>query len=158
GQALALTPWRLLLPGRSAGLVKRRRHVDQVISECADDLPRAEGVLARDRRDGAPARLALRSARHQAINPSAGRRTAAGPVPQVRAGADEVADVVQRHLHLPEHLEVEQPPRSARMHDVAGPELDRKSTRLNSSHGSISYAVFCLKKKNKRPTKSRQRR
>src|SRR5207245_9471079 len=27
---------------------------------------------------------------------------------------------------------------------------DRKSTRLNSSHGSISYAVFCLKKKNKR--------
>src|SRR5256884_6542317 len=29
-------------------------------------------------------------------------------------------------------------------------ELDRKSTRLNSSHGYISYAVFCLKKKNKR--------
>src|SRR2546422_8226097 len=29
---------------------------------------------------------------------------------------------------------------------------DRKSTRLNSSHGYISYAVFCLKKK-KRPTK-----
>src|SRR5438128_4608188 len=27
---------------------------------------------------------------------------------------------------------------------------DRKSTRLNSSHGSISYAVFCLKKKKKR--------
>src|SRR5207245_8502929 len=26
--------------------------------------------------------------------------------------------------------------------------LDRKSTRLNSSHGSISYAVFCLRKKN----------
>src|SRR5207245_8798511 len=29
---------------------------------------------------------------------------------------------------------------------------DRKSTRLNSSHGSISYAVFCLKKKNGRDT------
>src|SRR6266571_1411641 len=29
------------------------------------------------------------------------------------------------------------------------PEPDRKSTRLNSSHMSISYAVFCLKKKNK---------
>src|SRR2546429_886496 len=27
------------------------------------------------------------------------------------------------------------------------PHLDRKSTRLNSSHGYISYAVFCLKKK-----------
>src|SRR2546422_6490600 len=29
-------------------------------------------------------------------------------------------------------------------------ERDRKSTRLNSSHGYISYAVFCLKKKKKR--------
>src|SRR2546427_5836037 len=29
---------------------------------------------------------------------------------------------------------------------------DRKSTRLNSSHSQISYAVFCLKKKNKAPT------
>src|SRR5687768_18190655 len=28
------------------------------------------------------------------------------------------------------------------------PRQDRKSTRLNSSHGYISYAVFCLKKKN----------
>src|SRR2546429_9046829 len=28
--------------------------------------------------------------------------------------------------------------------------LDRKSTRLNSSHGYISYAVFCLKKKRSR--------
>src|SRR3712207_9295313 len=31
---------------------------------------------------------------------------------------------------------------------VQGPE-DRKSTRLNSSHANISYAVFCLKKKKK---------
>src|SRR2546426_7478742 len=30
----------------------------------------------------------------------------------------------------------------------AGDHLDRKSTRLNSSHLVISYAVFCLKKKN----------
>src|SRR3712207_7029851 len=30
--------------------------------------------------------------------------------------------------------------------------LDRKSTRLNSSHANISYAVFCLKKKNTRKT------
>src|SRR5690554_7663478 len=29
-------------------------------------------------------------------------------------------------------------------------KLDRKSTRLNSSHVRISYAVFCLKKKNKK--------
>src|SRR5438309_7076045 len=35
--------------------------------------------------------------------------------------------------------------------DYRAPEQaqDRKSTRLNSSHSSISYAVFCLKKKNK---------
>src|SRR2546422_2161477 len=33
---------------------------------------------------------------------------------------------------------------------------DRKSTRLNSSHGYISYAVFCLKKK-KKHNKSKQR-
>src|SRR3712207_7166281 len=32
---------------------------------------------------------------------------------------------------------------------VAGIGLDRKSTRLNSSHANISYAVFCLKKKKK---------
>src|SRR3989442_7533747 len=31
--------------------------------------------------------------------------------------------------------------------DVARPRADRKSTRLNSSHVRISYAVFCLKKK-----------
>src|SRR6266568_8602124 len=43
------------------------------------------------------------------------------------------------------------PPRAERPvalhgHHLAAPE-DRKSTRLNSSHSSISYAVFCLKKK-----------
>src|SRR3712207_7306835 len=40
-----------------------------------------------------------------------------------------------------------------RRHAVAAPE-DRKSTRLNSSHANISYAVFCLKKKNKPDTPS----
>src|SRR2546422_4976150 len=34
--------------------------------------------------------------------------------------------------------------------DPNSPRIDRKSTRLNSSHGYISYAVFCLKKKKKR--------
>src|SRR3712207_6944498 len=41
-------------------------------------------------------------------------------------------------------------------HHVVLPEADagadRKSTRLNSSHANISYAVFCLKKKQKRPS------
>src|SRR5438067_9885377 len=40
-------------------------------------------------------------------------------------------------------------------HDRAAPRaLDRKSTRLNSSHVSISYAVFCLKKKKKKKKKN----
>src|SRR5207248_7768170 len=41
---------------------------------------------------------------------------------------------------------------STESHTQGGPEplgLDRKSTRLNSSHRTISYAVFCLKKKKK---------
>src|SRR4051794_41298619 len=40
--------------------------------------------------------------------------------------------------------------RVAEWREVAG---DRKSTRLNSSHPSISYAVFCLKKKKKKTTR-----
>src|SRR2546421_2668750 len=34
--------------------------------------------------------------------------------------------------------------------DPVPPDRDRKSTRLNSSHDQISYAVFCLKKKKKK--------
>src|SRR5439155_26853463 len=41
------------------------------------------------------------------------------------------------------------PYRLAMSHAAAREELDRKSTRLNSSHVAISYAVFCLKKKKK---------
>src|SRR3954466_16087163 len=40
-------------------------------------------------------------------------------------------------------------------HDnLGGRRIDRKSTRLNSSHTIISYAVFCLKKKTKRVASS----
>src|SRR3712207_8057142 len=46
---------------------------------------------------------------------------------------DGVDYVALGHLHRPQTL---------------SPRLDRKSTRLNSSHANISYAVFCLKKKN----------
>src|SRR2546430_7516383 len=35
-------------------------------------------------------------------------------------------------------------------------DVDRKSTRLNSSHSQISYAVFCLKKKKQQPNKRPQ--
>src|SRR5690348_18129574 len=46
--------------------------------------------------------------------------------------------------------------RAFSMHVLA--TRDRKSTRLNSSHPSISYAVFCLKKKKKNRTLHLQRR
>src|SRR3712207_7920998 len=36
-------------------------------------------------------------------------------------------------------------------HRGCGAAADRKSTRLNSSHANISYAVFCLKKKKPKP-------
>src|SRR2546430_5923482 len=39
--------------------------------------------------------------------------------------------------------------------EICTGQQDRKSTRLNSSHSQISYAVFCLKKKNKMKTKRR---
>src|SRR5687768_17703391 len=51
-----------------------------------------------------------------------------------------------RGAALQRHLELVQVDLHLR---VLAVELDRKSTRLNSSHGYISYAVFCLKKKKK---------
>src|SRR2546422_5484484 len=42
---------------------------------------------------------------------------------------------------------VDQPSRLCAQGTAERAEEDRKSTRLNSSHGYISYAVFCLKKK-----------
>src|SRR5688572_31188826 len=45
---------------------------------------------------------------------------------------------------------------AARVH--LPPQLDRKSTRLNSSHSQISYAVFCLKKKKKKISKRSRKR
>src|SRR6202035_5050124 len=44
---------------------------------------------------------------------------------------------------------------SSKAHWQQRHEADRKSTRLNSSHSSISYAVFCLKKKNEGLTLTR---
>src|SRR2546427_7082686 len=51
-----------------------------------------------------------------------------------------------RGPHAPATLHV----RRSALH-CAPDQPDRKSTRLNSSHSQISYAVFCLKKKKKEP-------
>src|SRR5262245_65303932 len=57
-----------------------------------------------------------------------------------------ISDALRRHPHL------DGPPGQGQeaVHDLPDrqrPPRDRKSTRLNSSHLGISYAVFCLKKK-----------
>src|SRR2546427_9078043 len=64
-----------------------------------------------------------------------------------------------RSLHVPETVDGLQEGEVRRVDDRPldpsdmgldrGPCRDRKSTRLNSSHSQISYAVFCLKKKKK---------
>src|SRR5438270_6049474 len=56
----------------------------------------------------------------------------------------EEADVRLRHCHRRRHT------------GGGAAEGDRKSTRLNSSHSQISYAVFCLKKKKKENNTSRE--
>src|SRR3712207_8669730 len=45
----------------------------------------------------------------------------------------------------PDHVAASTTPRTKQ--ELQKQSLDRKSTRLNSSHANISYAVFCLKKK-----------
>src|SRR5690606_41508209 len=59
--------------------------------------------------------------------------------------AAEVVQLEEAQQLAPAGVGVETPGRAA-----AQAALDRKSTRLNSSHVKISYAVFCLKKKKKK--------
>src|SRR2546427_6088524 len=68
-----------------------------------------------------------------------------------RAHADRFAVVLMRvGTDFATHpLETHRPQRLRRAEAAPG---DRKSTRLNSSHSQISYAVFCLKKKKKQPS------
>src|ERR1035441_3471713 len=57
--------------------------------------------------------------------------------------ADGVA-LVQVLLALTDPVDADEHVGALRVHDATGRPLDRKSTRLNSSHLGISYAVFCL--------------
>src|SRR5689334_24244784 len=60
-------------------------------------------------------------------------------------GAGKLGALIMRDLHLWE----EKTGTAKFLFPQMQIPQDRKSTRLNSSHSSISYAVFCLKKKNK---------
>src|SRR3712207_8180939 len=79
-----------------------------------------------------------------------------GVVPAARPAAAQPRPCAgqQQHAERVEQQQVVVRPGEA----VAGAEpqeQDRKSTRLNSSHANISYAVFCLKKKKKKRTQKR---
>src|SRR2546430_11026981 len=63
-----------------------------------------------------------------------------------RKMAHDRQGVAMQRLHTSSHRPT---PSHRRKHGTA--TEDRKSTRLNSSHSQISYAVFCLKKKKKSP-------
>src|SRR3712207_7265806 len=65
-------------------------------------------------------------------------------------GQDEAIEL-RLYPHVPARVEKKRVVCAPEEHRL-GPELqtDRKSTRLNSSHANISYAVFCLKKKTKK--------
>src|SRR3712207_7215524 len=67
--------------------------------------------------------------------------------PDVPGGGEEDDRARRRRQHT-EHLIPFGDRGSAGDSAVRGDQGDRKSTRLNSSHANISYAVFCLKKKN----------
>src|SRR2546427_9342541 len=64
---------------------------------------------------------------------------------------DDGPQILHRHVRLAEEIGHARGRDAA--HDVDDERVgDRKSTRLNSSHSQISYAVFCLKKKKKNNT------
>src|SRR5687768_18195231 len=69
-----------------------------------------------------------------------------GHPPPLKKGWARRRNLSRRHLSLSPDSALAALPWAGR--DPGGSE-DRKSTRLNSSHGYISYAVFCLKKKKK---------
>src|SRR5205809_2537781 len=67
-----------------------------------------------------------------------------------RIGVDTVGSIKPNFLARSFLIAAKQPGNALDLFGgLAGLLRDRKSTRLNSSHGYISYAVFCLKKKKK---------
>src|SRR5687768_18301269 len=65
-----------------------------------------------------------------------------------KVAGDKAADgFIASQRRIPDALKLSIDERKQRGIAMEGYWRDRKSTRLNSSHGYISYAVFCLKKK-----------
>src|SRR3712207_8325991 len=69
------------------------------------------------------------------------------------SGRRRATELVNRSAHPPGLAPaLTQTPNQPGTRHAQVPSQDRKSTRLNSSHANISYAVFCLKKKKIKPT------
>src|SRR3712207_7483249 len=66
---------------------------------------------------------------------------------QVAIANEKLGNLALERLRKGSRVYVEGQLQTRRWMDDEGTERDRKSTRLNSSHANISYAVFCLKKK-----------
>src|SRR2546421_6968133 len=91
-------------------------------------------------------RLSMRT--HRPTEGNAPKNTSFAPVCGVLPSSTRI-------VSLHKHKGVSYEEQTAR---VLSSILDRKSTRLNSSHDQISYAVFCLKKKKKHTTRTTYKR
>src|SRR2546422_5536201 len=113
-----------------------------VVSEDAQLLPRAVGAVVAGR-DDIEGELALEFRDRLLLSPPAADERVERGQRQGQVGGDRV--VLEVPVVRGEQIQLE----------VLGAQtcalpIDRKSTRLNSSHGYISYAVFCLKKKKRK--------
>src|SRR5262245_64691486 len=99
----------------------------------------------------------------EGVSENAALRTGArhGDEIRMRASAEEIGEHSLRHARL-DHgdarvgIEIADSCACRQVEDhaaIARRQRDRKSTRLNSSHLGISYAVFCLKKKKQKYTR-----
>src|SRR5688572_32644512 len=93
-----------------------------------------------------------------ASSPGAGHRPRSPPTRKcagfiwgTTSGWIKISNVTLRRLTIDGRIRV----RPASYGDFSEAAQDRKSTRLNSSHSQISYAVFCLKKKKKKKKKKK---
>src|SRR5438045_7980686 len=79
-----------------------------------------------------------------------GLQTAGADIAGHHTRAGNLFKDIQDHLALAEAVEEDAHSSQVERVRTEPDEIDRKSTRLNSSHLGISYAVFCLKKKKKK--------
>src|SRR5574341_2604739 len=87
------------------------------------------------------------------LPPSAGPSASSGSLAEgkfIFDWCENISGLPGRVKQFVKGFETERPARWETSLNVRSPARDRKSTRLNSSHQLISYAVFCLKKKKKK--------